>query len=144
MEFCVFVLRHLPGLSPSAWGKPWATRWPPWRCLPGAAWLRSVDGRLLPHTSVTATAGSSSKPTRGERREERGRGGGGREDRERKMGHISQDLGLATWDNVCPHYQRLLHMTQAERVNKGSAKIYIRGGRSARLITFSAKSSWNQ
>ena len=39
--WCVF--RHLPGLSPWAWGKPPATQWPPWRCLPVAAWLFGVS-----------------------------------------------------------------------------------------------------
>lgn len=40
-----YLSSHLPGLFPWAWGMPPATQWPPWRCLPAAAWLPGVGGR---------------------------------------------------------------------------------------------------
>lgn len=114
--WCFFVLRHLPDLSPWAWGKPPATQWPPWQCLPAAAWL--PGGCLvwfsLPHTSVTTPGGVSSKPAGQERKGGKdGEKAEGKESRieikteeKEKWGHISQQ--------TMPGYDGLLALASSE------------------------------
>lgn len=88
-EICL-ALRHLPGLSPWAWGRPSATQWPPWRCLPAAAWLREGGGRCGSHCltplSLLLEVAHPNLEDKSEKEERIGEGG--MEGKWQKMGHV--------------------------------------------------------
>lgn len=88
-EICL-ALRHLPGLSPWAWGRPSATQWPPWQCLPAAAWLREGDGwcgsHCLTPLSLLLEVAHPNLEDKSEKEERIGEGG--MEGKWQKMGHV--------------------------------------------------------